>query len=201
MQKFAPISLSTDGTPPTTEVRNADAKWHNRSVKLTFVATDNAGGSGVDFTEYKIGDGGWTPGTSATVPAPANHSGDGPVTVRYRSVDREGNEERANVVKVYIDTTPPNVTVRNAYVGKGKRAVVRFAVRDALSAKVRVVAAIETTSFRVLHQAESGWIAQGGTNGWRFTAHFSTGWYRIRIVAYDLAGNRSGPGIARLVVH
>ena len=57
VQKFAPISLSTDGTPPTTEVRNADAKWHNRPVKLTFVATDNAGGSGVDFTEYKVGDG------------------------------------------------------------------------------------------------------------------------------------------------
>ena len=62
--------------------------------------------------------------------------------MRYRSVDREGNEERANVVNIYIDTTPPNVTVRNAYVGKGERAVVRFAVRDARSAKVRVVAAI-----------------------------------------------------------
>jgi DNA-binding beta-propeller fold protein YncE len=205
VQKFGPISTSTDGTPPTTKVRvePADVFWHRKPVTLTFSATDNAGGSGVDFTEYKVDDGGWTQGTRVTVPTPKDHSADGAVVVKYRSVDRAGNIERFESEKVYIDTTAPEVDVYAASVAHGKRAVVKFDVFDYFSSKFRVVATVETSSGRVLHRARSGWIdKKGGANGWGFNANFPTGaFYRVKIVAYDLAGNRSKPGEARLIVY
>ena len=48
-----------DTTPPTTTVSGLYGVWTNRSVKLTFHATDNSGGSGVAFTQYSL-DGGTT---------------------------------------------------------------------------------------------------------------------------------------------
>jgi DNA-binding beta-propeller fold protein YncE len=202
VQKFGPISTSTDGTPPTTKVLNADDKWHRQPVTLVFTATDNAGGSGVDFTEYKIDDGGWTEGTSVTVLTPEDHSADGMVEVKYRSVDLAGNVERARVARVFIDTTAPVVDVRAASVAHRKRAVVTFNVYDFLTSKYWVFATVETSSGRVLHSAKSGWIKKkGGANGWGFNANFPTGFYRVKIVAFDEAGNRSKPGEARLIVY
>jgi len=204
VQKFGPISKSTDGSPPTTKVQvgNADVKWHRNPVKLVFTATDNAGGSGVDFTEYRIDDDVWTEGTRVTVPTPADHSADGIVEVKYRSVDRAGNVEPFETVKIYIDTTAPEVDVYAASVAHGKRAVIRFDVYDYFSFQYRVIAIVETMSGRLMHRAESGWIKKKDvSNGWGFNQNFPTGSYRVKIVAYDLAGNRSDAGEARLVVY
>ena len=57
-------------------------------------------------------------GTTAVIPAPADHSGDGPQTVSYKSCDAAGNWELVKTVVVRIDTiedtfddtTPPEVT-------------------------------------------------------------------------------------------
>ena len=67
--------------------------WHNKPVTLSFTAGDNPGGSGVDYTEFKLDASDWTKGASVTVPAPANHSGDGVHTVAYRSADKADNVE------------------------------------------------------------------------------------------------------------
>ena len=191
VKKYGPIKSSTDGTPPTTKVHDADDKWHRKPVTLTFTATDNAGGSGVDFTEYTIGGGGWTQGTQATVPAPADHKGDGPIKVRFRSVDRAGNVERYRSVTVLIDTEEPVVFVQRTNVIKGRRVIVRFEASDLLSPKLRVVATVETSSGTVLHRAKSSWLTRKGLNGWSFIADFPKGYYEATIVAYDLAGNKS----------
>ena len=56
------ISLTAtilDTTPPVTTVSGGDANWHRKPVTLHFSATDNSGGSGVDYTEYST-DGGST---------------------------------------------------------------------------------------------------------------------------------------------
>jgi hypothetical protein len=205
VQKFGPISTSTDGTPPTTKVRvePADVFWHRKPVTLTFSATDNAGGSGVDFTQYRIDDDLWTEGTRVTVPTPKDHSADGVVVVKYRSVDRAGNVEPFETVKIYIDTTAPEVDVYAASVAHGKRAVVKFDVYDYFSSQYRVVARVETLSGRLMHWAKSGWIKKKKDvpNGWGFNQHFPTGFYRVKIVAYDLAGNRSEVGEAKLIVY
>ena len=106
------IALSADTTPPTTSASGADARWHNAPVTVTFAATDEPGGSGMSGglakTEYKLDAGEWTTGTSVTVPAPADHSGDGEHTLAYRSTDAAGNLEAARSVTVKIDTTAPN---------------------------------------------------------------------------------------------
>jgi len=105
-------ALTVDTTPPTTSVSGVDALWHHSPVTLTLRASDNAGGSGMSGgqakTEYKI-DGAltWTTGTSVTVAAPADHSGDGSHTVSYRSTDAAGNVEATTICTVKIDTTSP----------------------------------------------------------------------------------------------
>ena len=103
-----------DTTPPSTSVSGADDLWHNTAVTLTLTATDNAGGSGMSggqaTTQYKIGGGSWTAGTTVVVPAPANHSGDGAQAVTFQSCDAAGNWETAKSVTVKIDTAPPTTS-------------------------------------------------------------------------------------------
>jgi hypothetical protein len=99
-----------DLTPPTTTPAGADTLWHNTPVTVTFSATDNAGGSGVVKTEYKLDAGAWTTGTSCLVAAPADHSKDGTHTVAYRSTDAAGNTEAQKTLSVKIDTTLPSLT-------------------------------------------------------------------------------------------
>jgi len=75
-------------TPPPTTASGVDAAWHRSPVTVTFSASDNPGGSSVARTEYKLDSGPWISATSCTVPAPANHSGDGEHTVSYRLMSR-----------------------------------------------------------------------------------------------------------------
>ena len=85
--------------------------------------------------------GDWTKGTSVTVPAPADHSGDGLHTVAYRSADKAGNVEVAQSCQVKIDTTPPIVRAQHlGCVRFRKVVVVHFSVSDTLSptATVRI---------------------------------------------------------------
>jgi len=106
-----PFIPSPDTTPPTTTATGADALWHNTPVTVTFTAIDDPGGSGMSGglakTEYKLDSGFWTSGVSVTVPAPADHSGDGVHTLSYRSTDAAGNVEGAQSVTIKIDTTAP----------------------------------------------------------------------------------------------
>ena len=109
---------NVDTTPPTTTVSGADGLWHNSAVTLTLTPIDNSGGSGMSggsaTTQYKIGTGDWTTGTTVVVLAPADHSADGFQTVSYRSCDEVGNWETAQTVTVKIDTTPPAVAASGA---------------------------------------------------------------------------------------
>ena len=69
--------LAVDTVAPTTTVAGVDARWHSKAVTLTFSATDNAGGTGVACTEYKLGSGPWTKANKLTIAAPASHADDG----------------------------------------------------------------------------------------------------------------------------
>jgi len=104
-----------DVLPPVTVAVGADDLWHNASVTVTFTATDEAGGSGVAYTEYKLDAAGWVRGTQVTVPAPTDHSGDGLHTVLFRSADNTGNlEDPPGSAIVKIDTTRPVTTAAGA---------------------------------------------------------------------------------------
>ena len=112
------IGGGTDTTPPTTSVTGADDAWHNTSVTLTFTAADNAGGSGVAYTEYQVNGGAWTRGTSVTISTITN---EGDNVVNFRSADVAGNVETAQTCHVKIDSQNPfwQLTPDRGAVGTG----------------------------------------------------------------------------------
>jgi hypothetical protein len=82
-------------------------------VTLTFSGSD--AGSGLASTDYSTDDGAtWTTGTSLTIPAPSDGSGDGSHTVLYRSTDIVGHVEAPKSCVVGIDTTAPTTTQSGA---------------------------------------------------------------------------------------
>src|SRR5207249_50510 len=105
--------------PATTD--NAPAGWSKTAVTVALAATDAA--SGVSTTEYKVdGAARRSTGPSVAIPAPADHSNDGPHTITYRSTDTAANVETAKTATVRIDTMAP-VTTDNAPGGWSKTAV------------------------------------------------------------------------------
>jgi hypothetical protein len=102
-------TVRIDATAPVTTQSGADAAWHDSDVNLVFSPSDPA--SGVASTEYKIGSGAWTEGTTVTVPATPDGSNDGPHVVSYRSTDVAGNVETAKTCTVNIVTSAPTTVV------------------------------------------------------------------------------------------
>lgn len=100
------LCAGTDTTAPTTSASLSgtvgDNGWYRSSVQVTLSAADNAGGSGLKLTQYKIDDGTWrTYSGSFTV------SGEGRHTVYYKAQDNAGNWEAEKQVAVKIDSTAP----------------------------------------------------------------------------------------------
>jgi hypothetical protein len=190
------VQIGTDSVAPVTTVSGADDNWHNAPVTLTFNASDPAPNpSGVDYTEYQIDGGSWVHGTSCTVPAPADHSGDGVVTVSYRSVDLGDNTEATKTCPVKIDTTGPTTTASAAVtVKKGKKATFRFSFTDlspasvALSptATVKIVITKGAVTKKTLNVGER---AAGAALVYRWTCSLKAGRYKWSVRATDLAGN------------
>ncbi len=201
-----------DTTAPAT-ADNAGVAWHSKAVTVTLTAADPkpeastgivAGSSGVAYTEYSS-DGGatWTRGTSFTVAAPADHSGDGPRQVLVRSADVAGNVASARTVTVRIDTRQPR-TYSNwaATVARGHTASLRYYVSDARpgSPTATVVIKVRTLAGRSVKTI----TARGPVNSTlstRFVCWLAKGHYRYFVYATDAAGNhQSAVGGNRLTV-
>ena len=90
----APVTLSA----LSPAAPNGQDGWYVGPVTVTLSATDNAGGSGVDKTEYRIDGGAWT-----TYSGPFAVGSDGPHTVGYRSTDLVGNVEVEKTVSFKVD--------------------------------------------------------------------------------------------------
>ena len=180
-----------DMTPPTTTASGYDANWHRLPVTVAFTATDNAGGSGVAYTQFST-DGGttWTQGTSVLVPAPANHAGDGLHTILYQSVDNAGNWETAKSCQVKIDTTGPVCAAKNATVTRHKACRLYIKVHDARSPQVTRVLTIETRSGVV--KKRWSWGYNTNSASWHsvsYKCNLAKGTYRLLVSGKDLAGN------------
>ena len=96
-----------DTTAPTTSHTLAPATpnglggYWTSPVNVTLTGTDNAGGAGIDKTEYRIDGGAFT-----TYTAPIAVATDGNHTVEYRSVDKNGNVEATKSVALKLDRSP-----------------------------------------------------------------------------------------------
>ena len=123
--------LAVDALPPTTTVSGTDVLWHKRAVTLTFSAVDNSGGTGVAYTQYRLGSGPWTAATKVVIAAPASHANDGVHLIAYRSVDDAGNLEVARSCCVRIDTRRPKPLANwAAAVRRGHTASLTYSVSD-----------------------------------------------------------------------
>jgi photosystem II stability/assembly factor-like uncharacterized protein len=114
------LTTSTGGLPPldtsapTTTLHGWDGLWHADARQLSLSAADEAGGSGIASTSFRMDAGPWQTGTMVEVPAPADHSNDGVHLLTYYSTDKAGNAENPQVRQVKVDTTAPSTTVEGA---------------------------------------------------------------------------------------
>ena len=84
------VTVLLDSRAPMT-TDNAPAGAQASPVTVTFTGVDAH--SGIKEIWYSVDGGTWTKGTSALIPAPADHSNDGRHTIRYYSVDNAGNRQ------------------------------------------------------------------------------------------------------------
>ena len=106
--RFAITDTYSDNTAPTTTSSlspsspNGENGWYTSNVQVTLSASDNSGGTGVDYTRYEVGD----PTPDLTYGSPFTVSTEGTNTVYYYSVDCKNTETtRSKLIK--IDKTAP----------------------------------------------------------------------------------------------
>ena len=175
-----------DVAPPVTAVTGAGAAWHDAAVTLRFAAADNAGGSGVAYTQYSFDAGKtWKKGITVSIAAPADHSADGVHTIAYRSVDDSGNVEATKSCKVRIDTTAP-VTADDA--GAGWHHTARTVTLTAADPEAKA-------------NAQAGIIA--GCAGVAYTEYSSDGgatWAQGSSFVVPAPADHSGDGVQQILV-
>lgn len=174
------VAVRIDKAAPVTTVTGADAAWHKAPVTLNFSAT--GGPSGVARTEWST-DGGdtWTQGTTAVI------SGDGAITVRYRSVSGAGAAETAQQVIVKVARTRPRVAARDASVKRGKKVTIKFRVSAVTPRAAVTILVRKNNKTRITKR-----YTAVATNTWQsrsFTVNLLKGTYQLRVNAVDQAGN------------
>src|SRR3954471_13757856 len=94
------VTVGDDAAAPTTtaQINGATpAASYSAPVEVTLRASDGAGGSGVEWTEYRVDGGAFTrsdnAGSSEPFTTEFNVGGDGTHTIEFRSRDRAGNTE------------------------------------------------------------------------------------------------------------
>ena len=100
-------------TSPPTVTADAPSAWVNQDTTVRLTAEDAGAGmsGGASSLEYSVDDGAWQQGSAILVPAPADHSADGPHTVWYRASDAAGNAAPEASAQVRIDTMSPVTTL------------------------------------------------------------------------------------------
>ena len=97
------VLAQPDETPPTTTAALTPAQpgsggTYQRPVTVTLTATDAAGGSGVESTEYRVNGGDWT-----SYERPIRREQPGMYLIEFRSTDRTGNVEAVKSVSFTIE--------------------------------------------------------------------------------------------------
>jgi len=183
--------VNIDTTRPQTTMQvGAPQGWVNHAVTLLFQAGDDS--SGVATTYSAIDNGTAAEGTSREVPAPADHSGDGPHTVTYWSADAAGNVETPTPVAVNIDTRQPTTKAPYSLAARrGQTAKLRYVVADqapcAGTAAAKIV--IKNARGKAVKTLKVKRVKTGVTATVKFRCKLAKGKYRFFVYATDAAGN------------
>ena len=189
---------SADTTPPTVTASGFDAAWHNHAVTVTLTATDAE--SGVDRLWWSLNDDS-TPNQivgstgQVTIPAAADHSGDGDNVLWYSGEDLVGNhpDPVTTHCHVKIDTRKPRTKAPYAAsVVRYRVATLRYKVVDA-----RPGSPTATVTIAVRNMANKTVKIWGPYKGKAvnkllaatFTCRLPRGTYRFSVFATDAAGN------------
>jgi photosystem II stability/assembly factor-like uncharacterized protein len=176
----------SDTTAPTTTVAGLPAGWKNKPVKLTFTASDNSGGSGVDYTQYKLGSGSWTKGSTVTISTP------GTTTVSYRSADKAGNVEKTKTATVKIDTGLPTTTASAATVKANKVVSLKFEVMDPKPTCGQATVTIKIKKgTKTVKTLKVGVVVTNKALTYKYKAKLKKGSYTYSVLATDVAGNKA----------
>ena len=190
VEKVKSCQVKIDTTPPATTVSGPVGRWRDRPVTLTFHASD--AGSGVAATQVRLGSGAWTKATTISVPAPADHAGDGSHTVSYRSTDAAGNVGQAKTCSVSIDTAAPRpVTNWTATATHGKVASLRYYIADRRpgSPTATVTIRVRTLTGGLVRKLVERGVPVDQRLTATFTCHLAPGSYQFFVYATDAAGN------------
>ncbi len=174
-----PVSatIKLDMTGPTATIGGAPAGWVNHSVPLTFSGADGDG-AGVDFVEYRIGDGAWAKGDAVTV------SAEGTTVVACRATDLAGNVGPEASASVSVDTSRPQMTLllsglKGNVVRRGADVKAKCVVTPARLANSKVTLTVERKNGSRWIHMKSATIRASRASGWRYKAP-RTGAYRMR---------------------
>jgi len=185
------LSVATDTAAPVTVISGADSAWHNTPVMLTLTATDLQ--SGVHMTQYAIDGAAPSIGTTMTVPAPADGSGDGVQTVSAWSTDWCGNVENPPVTAtVNIDTTGPTTSASvPSPVKTGRDTKVKLGYRaNDICPKCQITLKIRYASTgKSARTYALGFKASGKNLSYTVRPNLAPGKYEYSVYATDQAGN------------
>lgn len=102
---------ATDATAPATDANGTTASpavsagtFVNSKAAFELVSNDDL--SGVDYVEYKVNDGDYMKYTT-----PLTFQKEGVTTITYRTIDKVGNRENAQVRTITVDNTAPTVSL------------------------------------------------------------------------------------------
>jgi hypothetical protein len=103
----ATIDVEPPITTPLMSGTTGNNGWYISNVSVNLTATDNAGGSGVNKTEYSFDNATWI-----TYNANFTVTTEGTTTLYFRSIDNAGNIESTKNQTIKIDKTSPEVSIR-----------------------------------------------------------------------------------------
>ncbi|MDD3946510.1 MAG: MBG domain-containing protein, partial [Clostridia bacterium] len=112
---LTPISLdeTAPSVPTLTPSRASSSGYYYNSVDIEISGSiDNTGGTGFDHYEYKIGDGAWTTGSTATLSSSLT-TGTETITLSVRAYDKVNNYSTASI-SCNFDRTLYTLTYHNA---------------------------------------------------------------------------------------
>jgi len=176
-----PVSatIKLDTTGPVSAIDGVPATWVTHPVPLSFTG-DDGNGSGVDFVEYKIGDGAWIKDGAVTVTA------EGTTVVASRATDKLGNVGPVTSASISIDTSTPRLTLRLSGLRSGAMRLGRSVTARCAVTPTRLVSSRVTLTVERKHGAR--WIKVKSASvtirattayGWKYRAA-KKGTYRLR---------------------
>jgi C1A family cysteine protease len=193
------VPTVADTVAPKTIVKGVPSGWARSSVRVTFTATDNVGGSGVGLIEHSLDHDPYIQGSFVVV------NSDGTHTITYRAVDLAGNPEAFRKAIVRIDTQRPTSKAPFAATARhGASAVLKYQVNDrspngslaSVTLKVRTLSGRVAGTFSLPVR-----VSVNVLHSYLFHCTLSRGTYRFYVYARDLAGNwQSSVGYNRLIV-